>query len=107
MPEVKTTMQTHTIEVAVPDDLLECIDQRAQTRGSDRSQVIQEIIAREFREEKPHAGMTFAQILAPVHEYTRQQGYTQEEIADFVDAEIKAHRAEKRAKAAQGETQDG
>jgi len=53
------------------------------------------------RTEEPSAADTgtFAEILAPVHEYTRQSGISDEEIGDFVDAEIKAYRAEKRASA--------
>ena len=46
----------------------------------------------------PNAEMTFAEILAPVHEYSRQQGYTDEEIGEFVDAEVAAYRAERRAR---------
>ena len=45
-----------------------------------------------------NVGKTFAEILAPVHAYSQAQGYTEEEIGDFVDAEIAAYRTERRAK---------
>ena len=40
---------------------------------------------------------SFADILAPVYAHTRESGATDEEIGDFVDAEIAAYRAERRA----------
>ena len=87
---------TQVIEVSLPDDLLKRIDERVRKRGGDRSHLIQEFIERGLREEEtPHADMTFAEILKPAHEYTRQMGYTEEEIGDFVDDEIKAYRAER------------
>ncbi len=48
---------------------------------------------------------TFTAILAPVHEYTRNQGYTDEEVGAFVDSELSSYRAERRdrAKAGAGE----
>ena len=46
----------------------------------------------------PSTEATFAEILAPVHQYSREQGYTEEEIGDFVDAEIADYRAERRAR---------
>lgn len=39
-----------------------------------------------------------AEILAPVYKYSDEQGYTEEEIGEFVDSEIAAYRAERRAK---------
>jgi hypothetical protein len=44
------------------------------------------------------AEATFAEILAPVHAYSQEQGYTEEEIGAFVDAEVAAYRAERRAR---------
>jgi metal-responsive CopG/Arc/MetJ family transcriptional regulator len=92
-------MQTHTIEVIISTDLLERIDERAQACGRDRSQVIQDIIARALQEEKrPHAGMTFAEILEPLQKDFEATGMTEEELGEFIDAEIKAYRSEQRAK---------
>ena len=42
-------------------------------------------------------GASFAAILAPVYAHTRASDDTDEEIGDFVDAEIAAYRAERRA----------
>ena len=47
----------------------------------------------------PHAGMTFAEILAPAQQGFEESGMTEEELDDFIEAEIKAYRAEKRAEA--------
>ncbi len=41
------------------------------------------------------ADATFAEILAPVHEYSREHGYTEEELDEFVEAEVAAYRAER------------
>lgn len=49
-------------------------------------------------EQKPHAGMTFEEILTPLHEDFEETGMTDEELGEFIDAEIKAYRAERRAK---------
>lgn len=44
-----------------------------------------------------HAAMPFAQILAPLQEDFDASGMTDEELGDFVDAELNAYRAERRA----------
>lgn len=41
---------------------------------------------------------TFADILAPIHSYSREQGYGEEEIGAFVDAEVDVYRAERHAR---------
>jgi hypothetical protein len=43
-------------------------------------------------------GATFAEILAPVHAHTHEQGHTDEEVGEFADAEVAAYRAERLAK---------
>ncbi len=40
---------------------------------------------------------TFAEILAPVHAYSREQGFSKEEIDEFADSEVSAYRRERRA----------
>ena len=53
-------------------------------------------------ETPPHAGMTFAEILAPAQQGFEGRDLTAdelEELDDFIEAEIKAYRAEKRAEA--------
>jgi len=49
--------------------------------------------------EPPHAGMTFAEILEPLQQDFEETGMTDEELGEFIDAEIEAYRAERRAKA--------
>ena len=50
-------------------------------------------------EHLPQSGdQSFAEILAPVHAYSREQGYSEEEIGAFVDAEVASYRAERRAR---------
>ena len=44
---------------------------------------------------------TFAEILAPLQQDFEATGMTDEELGEFIDAEIKAHRAERRAKTQQ------
>ena len=39
-----------------------------------------------------NSGKTFAEILAPVHAYSHEQGFTEEEIGEFVDSEVSAYR---------------
>lgn len=91
-------MQTHTIEIReIPEDLLKRLDQWAQERGRDRSQAVREIIEAKFQETPPER--TFAEIVAPLQEDFEATGMTDEELGEFIDAEIKAHRAEQRAKA--------
>src|SRR5262245_9504559 len=46
----------------------------------------------------PHAGMPFAEILAPLQEDYEASGMSEEELGEFIDAEIRAYRAERRAK---------
>ncbi len=87
--------------------------EKAQRQGMDLATLFRDVIsqlpAAEIppHEGKPHPGMTFAEILAPVHEHTRKMGYTDEEIGDFVDAEVKAYRTERRARGAKEQQPDG
>jgi nitroimidazol reductase NimA-like FMN-containing flavoprotein (pyridoxamine 5'-phosphate oxidase superfamily) len=87
--------------------------EEAQRQGMDLATLFRDVIAKlpaaevQPDEEKLHPGMTFAEILAPVHEHIRNMGYTDEEIGDFVDAEIRAYRAERRGKEAKEQQPDG
>jgi len=47
---------------------------------------------------KEDMGPTFAEILAPLQHDFEATGMTDEELGEFIDAEIKAHRTERRAK---------
>ena len=48
--------------------------------------------------DKPHSGMTLAEISAPLQHNFDASGMTDEEIGEFLDTEIKAYRAEKSRK---------
>lgn len=58
--------------------------------------VFLKMLMKERLSQDPEA--SFADILAPVHEYSREQGYSEEDIGDFVDAEVASYRAERRAR---------
>jgi metal-responsive CopG/Arc/MetJ family transcriptional regulator len=94
------TVQSHTIKISgIPDDLLRRLDEKAKEHGSDRNGYIREIIEEKLKLERtPSPDMTFAEILAPIHEYSRKMGYTDKELKEFALAEVAAYRAEKRAK---------
>jgi predicted transcriptional regulator len=94
-------MSTYTIEVTgIPEDLLKRLDKWMLELGRDRSQFIREIIEEKLQQqEKPHPGMTFAEILAPLQQDFEANGMTDEELGEFIDAEIKAHRSERQPKA--------
>jgi predicted DNA-binding protein len=93
--EVK--QMSRTIEVRLPDDLLQRIDQRVRQKGSDRSHAIQELIEKGLKEEEPpHAGMTFAELLTRASGPSPADAMTDEELAGFSEAEVKAHRAQRR-----------
>ena len=97
-------MHTHTLEVTgIPDDLLKRLDERVKRRGGDRSASIRELVERGLQAED----RTLAEILAPVHAYSRQMGQTEEEIGEFVDEEIAAYRAERRARREKESTANG
>ncbi len=46
-------------------------------------------------EQKPDRPATFAEILAPIHEATRLQGFTDEEIDRDIDEAIREYREER------------
>src|SRR5437016_4174473 len=91
------TMDTEIIEIRVPDDLLKQIDERARERGGDRGRLILELIQKGLkRTEPPHAEMTFADLLAYGEGPSPADVMTDDEVAEFAEAEVKAYRAEKR-----------
>lgn len=90
-------MGIQTIEVKLSDELLKRLDERIRERGGDRSRYIQEVLEKDLCG-TPHAGMTFAEILAPLQQDFEATGMTEEELGEFIEAEIKAYRAERGAK---------
>src|SRR5690242_15534767 len=99
--EPEATMMTHTIEVRISDDLLRRLDERVRARGGDRSDHIEEILSR-YLSGEPGADRTFADLLSAASGPSPAEEMTDEELADFIEAEVKAHRAEKRRGAGHG-----
>jgi hypothetical protein len=87
-------MTTITIEVSVPDDLRERFEARVRAHGGDQSRYVGEVVERDLRAEAPHPGMSFREIFAPAQEGFAATGMTEEVLADFVEAEVKAYRME-------------
>ena len=86
-----------TIEVTVPDDLLRLIDERVRARGSNRDQVIREIVYRELREGGRAHINPFDEVLAPIREGFAESGMSEEETRKLLESETRAVRAERRA----------
>ena len=101
---MSTTAILETIEIKLPADILRKFRDEATRRGTDADAVMTEALTERAAqiEEKPHPGMTFREIFAPVHEQVRQLGWTEEDVEAFVDAEMAAYHAEKRAAAEAG-----
>jgi len=84
----------HTIEVTgVPDDLLKLLDERVRQSGSDRTEYILKLLQRDLLETspqshedaRPHADMTFEELLSPVHQQVKESGMTGEELDDLFE----------------------
>lgn len=97
VPEVKE--MTHTIEVRIPDDLLQRLDERVRVRGGDRSDYIKEVLEKVLSK-APDAHMTFADLLSLASGPSPAGGMSDEELTSFAEAEVRALRAEKRRAAA-------
>jgi hypothetical protein len=54
-------------------------------------------------ERLPRDGMTFRQVFAPSQAGFDETGMSDDELSDYVEAEVRAYRAERRAKEQQGE----
>ena len=99
-------METHTIEIAgIPDELLELLDEQVRQRGGDRASFIRDLLRKELQRDsqpfaegpRPHSGISFEEILTPVHEQAAASGITEEEL-ERVFAEARERvREEKRA----------
>jgi hypothetical protein len=98
-PEAKRV--SHTIEVRISDDLLQRLDERVRARGGDRSDYIEEVLAKDLTG-APHAGMTFAELLSAASGPSPAEEMTEAELTSFIEAEVKAHRAEKQRNSLNG-----
>jgi hypothetical protein len=99
-------METHTIEVAgIPDELLELLDERVRQRGGDRASFIRELIRKELQRDVPpsdegplpQSGMSFDELLSPVHEQAAARGITEDEMERLFEEARERVREEKRA----------
>jgi hypothetical protein len=80
-------------------DLTPTEEARLVAGAKQRESAPEEFLKRLVTDHLPQtAEMTFAEILAPVHQYSQEQGETDEELGVFADAEVAAYRAEHRAK---------
>ena len=94
---------THTIEVSLPDELLKRIDAHVVSTRTDRSHAIQELVEIGLEHDTlPSADMTFAELLARVAGPSPANDMSDEELSEFVEAEVKAYREEKTRAAEHG-----
>jgi metal-responsive CopG/Arc/MetJ family transcriptional regulator len=94
-------MKTHTIKVTgIPDDLLRLLDERLRRNGGDRAAFVRELIRKELQppaeEPRPHSGISFEEILAPVHQQVAESGITDEELDRLFEETREQVREEKR-----------
>ncbi len=89
-------MAIHTIPIR--EALYERLATLATRRGKKVEDVADEILTETLEKTAapPHSGMTFAEIFAPVQEDFDASGMTDEELSEFVEAEVKTYRAERR-----------
>ncbi len=91
LPETKSEPTT-SVELNLPTHLLTQIDALAAANGKDRSAVIVELLQKDL----PLPAL--AAVVGPLHEHFRQSGMTEEEVDTLIEEEVKAMRAERRAR---------
>ena len=80
-------------------DVEKRLRERAHEHGVDVTEYVEELVAKDLQAGAGQGGgRTFAEILAPAHEYARSHHQGEEEIGRFVDTEVTAFRAERRAR---------
>lgn len=91
-------MATHTIKVTgVGEQLLELLDRRIREQhATGRAEYIRELIRRDVLGSAPPA-RSLRDILAPVHQETRERGYTEANVEEFTQEALSAHRQGRRA----------
>jgi hypothetical protein len=67
---------TRTIEVPIPDDLLQLVDERAWKSGLKREDYIRTVLSRELT-----GAPSISEILAPFREQVKASGVTDEDLA--------------------------
>ena len=63
---------------------------------------VREVLERDLKREVPHPEMTFQELLALASGLSPADQMTDEELAEFAEAEVKAHRAERRVESTRG-----
>jgi hypothetical protein len=106
MPERSSTLldesaprgAIYTVEVSgISEDLLQRLDARARERGSDRGEVIREIITRELVGVDPDiASQSFDAALASLRAGFAESGMSEAEAEELLDKGLRAVRAEGR-----------
>jgi metal-responsive CopG/Arc/MetJ family transcriptional regulator len=103
-------METHVIEVTgISDELLRLLDERVRQKGGDRSSLIRELIQKELqgtprsrrKTNRPHAEMSFEEILRPVHRQVEESGITDEELDRMFEearAQVRSERKQSRSR---------
>ena len=92
----RPVMRSFTIEVDIPDDLREQFAARVRAYGGDERQYVREVVERDLRAEAPHAGMPFSELLSLAAGPSPADELSEQELTEFAEAEVQAHRVEKR-----------
>jgi hypothetical protein len=79
------------VELNLPQSAVRQLDTLAERSGKGRDGVIVELL----QSTRP---LTFANVVRPLHENFRQTGMTEDQIDTLIDEEVKAIRAERRAR---------
>jgi hypothetical protein len=90
MPKAETE-PTFAIELYLPQRVIRHLDALAEKTGRDRNGVIVELL-------EATRPLTLAEVVRPLHENFRQSGLKEEEVDALIEEEVKAVRAERRAR---------
>ena len=91
-------MYTFTVEVRVPDELREQFEARVQAYGGAQERYLMDLLERDLRPLTPDAGLTFQELLSAASGPSPADEMSDEELTEYVEAEVRAYRAEKRSK---------
>ncbi len=84
-----------TVTIHLSPEMEQKLRDRAQQRGMDVAIYLEELIKRDLDDQ---AGMTLEEILEPFHRGFEESGMTEEELTELFETELKAVRAERRAR---------
>jgi len=95
-------MVTFSVELTLSDELRERFDARVREHGGNLCDYLREVLERDLRAEPVHPGMSFREIFERSQAGFTESGMTDEELSEFVEAEVKQYRAERRARESRG-----